>query len=73
MFYQPVSLGSNVEGAIVKFIRENNEWAFIEHNTNGCGLGELIKKDCVLFNALQEVDKYKNWQENSFLPIDSKY
>lgn len=72
MFYQAQTLGNNVEGAVVKFIRENKDWAFVEHNTNDCGLGELIKINSKIFEFLQSEEKYKNWQIY-FDSINSKY
>lgn len=73
-FYVPIAYGNNVEGACVRFINENPEWAYIEHNTNKHGLGELIRKDSDIFNHLISFDdKYKNWEQNSFNPIKEKY
>lgn len=72
-FYCDRTLGNNTEGAVVKFIRENPGWAFIEHNTNEHGLGELIKIDSNIFKYLSQYEKYKNWKELSFNQIDLLY
>ena len=69
-FYADKKLGFNVEGAIVKFIRENNNWAFIEHNTNQHGLGELINIDSDVYKYN---DLYHCWYELYFKPINEKY
>jgi hypothetical protein len=72
-FYGPVKLGNNVEGAIVKFIRDNPAWAFIEHDTNNCGMGELINMESDIFKFLKSIGIYKYWRNLSFHQINKKY
>lgn len=42
--YVEEGLGKNTSGAIEKFIMENPEFDFYEHNTNAHGLGEIFRK-----------------------------
>jgi hypothetical protein len=41
-FYVPRAYGVNTEGAIQRFLNENANFVFREHNTNEHGLGELV-------------------------------
>jgi len=43
--YAEVKYGLNTDGAIAKFLDENPQFAFFEHDTNVNGLGELYHKD----------------------------
>lgn len=44
-FYVEKKYGYNTSGAIEKFIDENPEFDFREHNSNKHGLGEIFRKD----------------------------
>jgi hypothetical protein len=72
-FYCDKVLGHNTEGAVVKFIRENPGWAFVEHNTNSNGLGELVRIDSEIFKYLELFVTYKSWRDLSFNQIDQAY
>ncbi len=44
-----LELGYNTNGAVYRFIKENNdEFAFYEHNTNRNGLGEIYRKNSAI-------------------------
>lgn len=43
-YYVPRAYGMNTEGAIQRFIDENKEFGFKEHNSNVHGLGEIFRK-----------------------------
>jgi len=47
-YYAERKYGYNTEGAIQKFLDENEGFVFVEHNPNENGLGELIRKDSSL-------------------------
>jgi len=47
-YYVEKAYGVNTDGAIEKFINENSEFDFHEHNTNIYGLGEIFRKDSLI-------------------------
>lgn len=56
--FAEIRYGVNVDGAIQRFLDENSEFDFYEHNTNKEGLGEIFRKDSNV--ALQYKDGYEN-------------
>lgn len=44
-YYVPRGYGVNTEGAIQRFIDENKDFKFREHDTNAHGLGEIVRAD----------------------------
>lgn len=44
-FYVEKTYGLNTDGAIIRFLAENDNFVFHEHMPNEHGLGELIRKD----------------------------
>lgn len=44
-YYVPRGYGVNTEGAVQRFLDENKNFGFYEHNTNNNGLGEIFRKD----------------------------
>lgn len=50
MHYVAEQYGWNVDGGVRRFLDENDDFTFIEHNPNEHGLGEIIYKDSEIAN-----------------------
>lgn len=50
--YVEKELGKNTDGAITKFLLENEEFGFFEHNTNIHGLGQIYRKNSLVSQHL---------------------